>query len=81
MKKSETVKNVTMLCEKESIFEYFQKFCWHLKDEYKLDDCGIEKNSSLHLLVKFSKIIKLFVSIASRGIYPRYKIASDSDIC
>lgn len=69
VKKSETIKNLkAMLCKKEGISEYFPELFFsgeRLKDDCKLVDCGIQKNSTLHLVLQNSGIIKLFICIPS----------------
>lgn len=70
MKRSETIKNLkALLCDKEAVSEHFQELYFsgeHLNDDHKLIDCGIQKNSTLHLFLQTSGVMKLFVTIISK---------------
>ncbi|KAK9288006.1 hypothetical protein L1049_016451 [Liquidambar formosana] len=69
VKKSETIKNLkAMLREKEGIAENLQELFFlgdQLKDGRTLVDHGIEKNSTLHLVLQNPIGIKIFIKIPS----------------
>uniref|UniRef100_A0A5B7BFA4 Ubiquitin-like domain-containing protein n=1 Tax=Davidia involucrata TaxID=16924 RepID=A0A5B7BFA4_DAVIN len=69
VKRSETIKNLkVVLREKEGISENIQELFFtgeRLRDDHKLVDYGIEKNSTLHLVLQNSVAMKLFVNIPS----------------
>lgn len=70
VKRSETIRNLkALLCEKEGVSENFQELYFsgeRLSNDHKLIDCGIEQNSTLHLFLQTSGIMKLFVVIVSK---------------
>lgn len=69
VKRSDTIRELkAVMREKEGVSENFQELFYaghHLKDEHKLVDCGIQKNSSLHLVLETSGVVKLVVRISS----------------
>lgn len=69
VKKSETVKNLkTMFWEKEGVPEISQELFFagdQLKDDKTLLDCGIPRNSTLHLFIQDSFGMKIYVKIPS----------------
>ncbi|KAM7485381.1 hypothetical protein LguiA_001390 [Lonicera macranthoides] len=69
VKRSETISNLkALLCEKEGVSENFQELYFsgeRLSNDHKLIDCGIEQNSTLHLFLQTSGVMKLFVIIVS----------------
>ncbi|XP_023924790.1 polyubiquitin isoform X1 [Quercus suber] len=69
VKKSETIKNLkTMFREKEGVPEISQELFFagdQLKDDKTLLDCGIPRNSTLHLFIQDSFGMKIYVKIPS----------------
>lgn len=69
VKKSETIKNLkTMFWEKEGVPEISQELFFagdQLKDDKTLLDCGIPRNSTLHLFIQNSFGMKIYVKIPS----------------
>lgn len=69
VKKSETIKNLkTMFWEKEGVPEISQELFFagdQLKDDKTLLDCGIPRNSTLHLFIQDSFGMKIYVEIPS----------------